>query len=81
VLSENGFEPYRDGESIRLHNCPFHQLARQFPPLICGMNLALVEGIVDGFGDSRLMAEMDPAPDRCCVAVHERHLASKNNVD
>lgn len=81
VLSENGFEPYCDGESIRMQNCPFHRLSRQFPPLICGMNLALIEGIVDGFGDPGLRAAMDPAPDRCCVAVHERKLASKNNVD
>jgi predicted ArsR family transcriptional regulator len=77
VLCERGFEPYRDGEMIRMQNCPFHRLARQFPPLICGMNLALVEGIVAGItqdtpggeGDPELRAEMDPAPDRCCVAV------------
>jgi predicted ArsR family transcriptional regulator len=69
VLAQNGFEPYDESGTLRMHNCPFHRLSRQFPPLICGMNLALVEGIVDGFGDPALRAAMDPAPDRCCVAV------------
>jgi predicted ArsR family transcriptional regulator len=78
ILSDNGFEPYRDGAVTRLQNCPFHQLARHFPPLICGMNLALIEGIVDGIGDEALCAEMDPAPNRCCVAVRSDD-GSKNN--
>lgn len=70
VLGEHGFEPFTDDDKIRLHNCPFHLLSRQFPPLICGMNLALVEGMVNGLGGPDGLAHLDPAPDRCCVAVH-----------
>jgi predicted ArsR family transcriptional regulator len=79
VLADSGFEPFRDGDTIRMQNCPFHQLSRQFPPLICGMNLALIEGIVDGFGVPGLRARMDPAPERCCVAVQHTVDSSKTN--
>ena len=50
VLTEQGYEPERRGDSIVLRNCPFHALARDFPPLVCGMNLALLEGLVEGAG-------------------------------
>lgn len=71
MLVEYGFEPFRQDGKIRLHNCPFHRLSRQFPPLICGMNLGLIAGIVEGLGGSPSLAHLDPAPSRCCVAIHE----------
>jgi predicted ArsR family transcriptional regulator len=52
VLALQGYAPYRDGEVIRLRNCPFHAVARDFPPLVCGMNLALIEGLLDGMGET-----------------------------
>ena len=66
-LADQGFEPYVDGEAIRLRNCPFHQLARDHTELICGMNLALLDAVADAC-DSPYRARLDPAPDRCCVA-------------
>src|SRR5579859_6715233 len=51
ALALQGYEPGRDGDGvIRLRNCPFHQLAERHRELICGMNLALVEGLVEGLG-------------------------------
>ncbi len=79
LLARHGFEPYRDGDVVRLHNCPFHQLARQFPPLICGMNLAMLEGLVEGAGLDGVTVHMDPAPGRCCVALSETTLRSKTS--
>jgi predicted ArsR family transcriptional regulator len=68
VLTSQGYEPERDGAHIRLRNCPFHRLAEQFPPLVCGMNLALLEGLVDELGaDCR--PRLDPGPGRCCVVL------------
>ena len=43
VLTAQGYQPYRDGADIRLRICPFHVLASRYPPLICGMNLALMD--------------------------------------
>jgi predicted ArsR family transcriptional regulator len=79
MLTQLGFEPFQDGEVIRMQNCPFHQLSRQFPPLICGMNLALLQGLLEGAGLTGAEVRMDPAPGRCCVAVTEAPARSKTN--
>jgi len=76
ALSEQGYQPYRDGPDIRLRNCPFHALAGRYPPLICGMNLALVEGLLEGAAMTGLSARLDPRPGECCVAIG----LSKNNA-
>src|SRR5829696_2222891 len=76
VLAARGYEPYRDGDALRLRNCPFANLSAEFPVLVCAMNLCLIEGLLDGLGQDPGRAVMDPAPDRCCVAVF-----SKDNQD
>ncbi|MFE3770971.1 MULTISPECIES: helix-turn-helix transcriptional regulator [unclassified Streptomyces] len=61
------------GRVVRMRNCPFHAVAERFPPLVCGMNLALLEGLLGADGPVR--ARMDARPGECCVVVEE----SKNN--
>ncbi|GGR53927.1 helix-turn-helix transcriptional regulator [Streptomyces roseolus] len=58
---------------IRMRNCPFHAVAERFPPLVCGMNLALLEGLLGG--SDALRARMDARPGECCVVIEP----SKNN--
>ncbi|MGW2300749.1 helix-turn-helix transcriptional regulator [Streptomyces sp. NPDC001809] len=58
---------------LRMRNCPFHAVAERFPPLVCGMNLALLEGLLGADGPVR--ARMDARPGACCVVVE----SSKNN--
>ncbi|GAB7050735.1 helix-turn-helix transcriptional regulator [Catenuloplanes indicus] len=78
VLTAHGYLPHEEGGRIELRNCPFHRLAAQFPPLICGMNLAMVQGLLDGHGlDATWDARMDAAPGRCCVTL----TSSKNKTD
>lgn len=60
---------------VRMRNCPFHAVAERFPPLVCGMNLALLEGLLGQ--DGPVTARMDPRPGECCVVVEN----SKNNHD
>ncbi|MEV4939889.1 helix-turn-helix transcriptional regulator [Streptomyces zaomyceticus] len=60
---------------VRMRNCPFHAVAERFPPLVCGMNLALLEGLLGTDGPVR--ARMDARPGECCVVVE----VSKNNDD
>lgn len=69
ALRARGYEPTQgdDGE-IRLRNCPFHALVDEHRPLVCGMNLALAEGLVRGLGDQNLHPRLDPQPGFCCVA-------------
>ena len=72
VLREHGYEPCDEGtanEAIRLRNCPFDALARDYRPLMCGMNQALLAGVVRGLGLRGLAAEEDPRPGMCCVVL------------
>ncbi|MBV1850743.1 helix-turn-helix transcriptional regulator [Catellatospora tritici] len=64
TLRDRGYEPYADGDRVRLRNCPFHQVARDQPLLVCAMNLALCQGLAG----ADATAELDPRPDECCVS-------------
>jgi predicted ArsR family transcriptional regulator len=74
LLTGQGYAPVADGpERIELRNCPFHRLAEQFPPVICGMNLAMITGLLAGAGlDGEWAARMDAAPGRCCVTLSKK---------
>lgn len=69
ALAANGYAPVVERGTIRLRNCPFHALVGEHRELVCGMNLALVEGVVEGLGLEGASAELDPQPGRCCVAI------------
>jgi predicted ArsR family transcriptional regulator len=71
LLAGQGYAPAPGGpDRIELRNCPFHRLAERFPPVICGMNLAMVTGLLAGAGlADEWAARMDAAPGRCCVTV------------
>ncbi|MEU5764320.1 helix-turn-helix domain-containing protein [Streptomyces asoensis] len=82
MLTARGYEPHLEGiegeagaaeRVVRMRNCPFHAVAERFPPLVCGMNLALLEGLLGAHGPVR--ARMDARPGECCVVVEP----SKNN--
>jgi predicted ArsR family transcriptional regulator len=71
-MEDLGYAPVADGpDRMVLRNCPFHQLAEQFPGLICGMNLAMLNGMLQ---DGEWTARMDPAPGRCCVTLSKKQL-------
>jgi predicted ArsR family transcriptional regulator len=69
VLEEHGFEPRTQDGTVTLANCPFHRLAREHTELVCGMNLRLLEGVVDGVGTTDLEPRLEPFPGRCCVRL------------
>jgi predicted ArsR family transcriptional regulator len=84
MLAARGYEPHLEGAEgatgaaarvVRMRNCPFHAVAERFPPLVCGMNLALLEGLLGT--DGPVHARMDARPGDCCVVVE----TSKNNGD
>jgi predicted ArsR family transcriptional regulator len=72
ALTDFGYEPRRGGSTITLCNCPFDKLARDYPELVCGMNLAMLAAATDRVGRTGLVARLDPAPDRCCVVLDAR---------
>jgi predicted ArsR family transcriptional regulator len=69
VLADQGYEPHTDGKAITLANCPFHTLAQQHTDLVCGMNLDLIEGLLEGAGPVPLRACLSPSTGRCCVRI------------
>jgi predicted ArsR family transcriptional regulator len=69
VLEEHGFEPYRQGNELRLRNCPFHSLSGYAPDLVCAMNHAFIDGVVRGIGNETLQVALEPQPGQCCVAL------------
>ena len=70
TLTDLGFEPRRaTGGELSLGNCPFHGLAVRHPELVCGLNEALITGLLDGLGADGLCARLQPDPRSCCVRV------------
>lgn len=69
VLESHGYEPRADGSAVVLANCPFHALAQQHTALVCGMNVRVVEGLLDGIGSTGLTAHLRPTPGHCCVRL------------
>lgn len=69
ALEERGYEPRIEAGDVVLVNCPFHALAEQHTALVCGMNLNLLDGLVDEVREARLCACLDPASGRCCVVL------------
>lgn len=73
TLSSCGFEPVRSpaGEML-LRNCPFDRLREGCRELICGMNLSLIEGVLEGVGTNDVTATLEPRPGHCCVVLREK---------
>lgn len=69
VLGAYGFEPRIEGDNIVLANCLFRTLVQDYTELVCGMNLSLLRGLLDGLAPTGLTAHLDPAPSRCCVRM------------
>ena len=71
VLEEQGFEPRADGDGAVLGNCPFHALATEYTELVCGMNLHLLGGILDGVSATGWTARLRPGAAACCVRLEQ----------
>lgn len=69
VLARHGYEPRPVEDELCLANCPFDRLAAEHTELVCGMNLALVSGVIDGLEVRDAEARLAPAPGLCCVKV------------
>jgi predicted ArsR family transcriptional regulator len=69
VLAHHGYEPRVQDDELCLTNCPFDRLATDHTELVCGINLALVDGVLDGLSEETLEARLAPEPGWCCVRV------------
>jgi predicted ArsR family transcriptional regulator len=69
VLADQGYEPRLVDDDVCLTNCPFDRLAAEHTDLVCGMNLALVDGVIEGLHIETMSARLDPQAGFCCVKV------------
>jgi predicted ArsR family transcriptional regulator len=73
ALASGGYEPSTQPDgAIRLRNCPFDALVDEHRTLVCGTNVAMATGIVEGAGVDNLVPVLDVQPGFCCVTFRER---------
>lgn len=68
ALDQTGYEPVAEDGETRFRNCPFHLLREQDRELTCALNLALVEGMIEGSG-AGVTATLAPEEGYCCVRI------------
>lgn len=77
-LLEFGFEPevdpMKDGAVIRLHDCPFREVARTRQDVICSVHLGLLRGMAEEQGDEVSIADLQPfvEPSLCLASIEFR---------
>jgi predicted ArsR family transcriptional regulator len=71
VLARHGYEPQVSGARVQLANCPFDRLAAEHTDLICGLNFALITGVVEELGIQGVRPELAPEIGYCCVQLRE----------
>ena len=62
----------------RFRNCPFDALREQDQETTCQLNLALVEGMLEGSGVAG-RAELAPEEGYCCIRLHTTGPAIKED--
>jgi predicted ArsR family transcriptional regulator len=68
ALAGTGYEPVIEDGETRFRNCPFHVLRDRDRETTCGLNVALVEGMIESSG-AELRAVFAPAEGYCCVRL------------
>ena len=73
MLDAIGFQPQLadDGTAILLHHCPFHELARDQPDIVCRIHLGLIRGALQQLGAPAEAMRLVPfvAPRLCVVEI------------
>lgn len=73
TLADYGYEPYRvTDDTISLRNCPFHDLSRRAPELVCGLNREFIDGFLRGLGNDSVEVALVPTPGECCVKLRAK---------
>jgi predicted ArsR family transcriptional regulator len=73
LLEERGFDPERTGSELRMHRCPFAELAESYPEVVCALHLGLLRGAQRELGDAEVVEELRPFVEpHLCVATLSR---------
>jgi predicted ArsR family transcriptional regulator len=72
-LTGLGFEPFTDSKgTLRLRNCPYHEMAREDANFVCSLNLALMRGVTEGLELGGISPALEPMEGMCCVAFRSK---------
>ncbi len=71
ILDEQGFAPEVDGGELRMRRCPFHELAEQYPSVVCATHRGLIAGALGELRSPLRVGELRPfaAPGVCTVRL------------
>ncbi len=78
LLEDIGFEPrpHAEGDTVvfDLVDCPFRDLARDHPEVICSLHLGLLQGAASALGEAATVEGLQPfvAPSLCRAVVRPR---------
>lgn len=69
LLAQQGFEPESAPGEIRMHRCPFHELAETHPQIVCATHRGLIAGGLEQLGSALELDGLDIYPEPgVCVA-------------
>ena len=74
VLDEEGFAASAEGTDIHMRRCPFHDLAEQYPEVVCAVHRGLISGALDELGSELDVEGLDVfvEPDLCVARLGSR---------
>jgi predicted ArsR family transcriptional regulator len=74
LLTEQGFEPESAAGEIRMHRCPFHDLAESQPQIVCAVHRGLIDGALEELGSDLRIEALDVfvRPDLCVARLSRR---------
>jgi predicted ArsR family transcriptional regulator len=71
VLDDHGFDPVAEGLEVTMQRCPFVDLARESPDVVCGIHRGLVAGVLARAGSGLVVERLDvfPRPGVCVLRL------------
>jgi len=74
LLAHHGFRPDAGGSEIRMHTCPFRELAESGGRIVCAVHRGLISGALDELGSTLEVERLDPfvEPELCVARLGRR---------
>jgi predicted ArsR family transcriptional regulator len=74
LLAQHGFRPEAEGDEIRMHRCPFRELAQLQPRTVCAIHQGLMAGAFDGLQSAVEVERLEPfvEPELCVARLRAR---------
>ena len=73
LLHDQGFAPETSQREIRMHRCPFHDLAETQPQIVCAVHRGLIDGALEELGSTLEIGDLEvfARPDLCIARLRQ----------